>query len=57
MKHNSDDHLPLRNTLERYDAVRVIRFVFNDNNKYYSQVLLHECLYKLNKQVFKIAIL
>ena len=52
MKPNSDDHLPLRNTLERYDAVRVIRFVFNNNNKYYSQVLLHECLYKLNKQVF-----
>ena len=25
----------------------VIRSVFNDNNKYYPQVILDECLYKL----------
>ena len=28
-------------------VVIVIRSVFNDNNKYYPQVILDECLYKL----------
>ena len=33
--------------IELYDIVIVVRFVFNDGNKYYPQVFLDECLYKL----------
>ena len=42
MKFNSDVELPLNKMIEI-----VVRVVFYENNKYYPQVLLDECLYKL----------
>lgn len=45
IRFDSNGELPLKK-LEMYDAVIIIRFMFNDINKYYQQVLLDGCLYK-----------
>ena len=46
---NSDDYdenyMEIRFNLD--DMIIVVRAVFDDNNKYYSQEFLDECLYKL----------
>ena len=42
-----DDDLPLNKTTEIYNVTIVARAVFHENNKYYPQVFLDECLYKL----------
>ena len=47
IKFSSDDNLPLNKTIEIHRAAIVIRAVFHENNKYYPQVLLDECLYEL----------
>ena len=39
IRFNSDADLPLKER-KMYDIVIVIRSVFNDNNKYYPQILL-----------------
>ena len=44
---NSNNNLPLKQELEILDVVTIIRSVFFYNNKYYPQVFLDECLYKL----------
>ena len=36
-----------KKTLEHYNTIIVIRPVFSEGNKYYSQVLVGECLCKL----------
>ena len=41
---NPDDDLPLKKTLELYNMVIVARCVFYEDNKYYPQVFLDECL-------------
>ena len=46
-KFNSDDDYPLNETLEFRNMVIVIRSIIHKGNKYYSQVFLHKCLYKL----------
>ena len=46
-KFNSDDELPLNKTIEIPTVIIAVRAVFHENNKYYSQVSLDECLYKL----------
>ena len=43
----SDDDLPLNKTREVPTMAIVVRAVFHENNKYYSQGFLDECLYKL----------
>ena len=48
IRFNSDTDLPLKE-LKIYDIMIVIRSVFNDNNKYYSQIHLDEFLYKLTE--------
>ena len=40
---NSDNDLSLRKTLEMLDEVIFIRFVFNNNSKFYPQVFLEIC--------------
>ena len=40
----SYDDLTLRKPLDLYDVIIVIRCVFFDNNKYYPQVVLSNCL-------------
>ena len=47
IKFNSDDDLPLREILEFYDKMIVVRSVFSEVKKYYSQVFLDKYFYKL----------
>ena len=47
IKFNSDDELPLNKTIEIVTITIVDRAVFHENNEYYAQVFLDECLYKL----------
>ena len=57
IRFNSDADLPLKER-KMYDIVIVIRSVFNDNNKYYPQILLDKFFYKLTEYIlFKCYIL
>ena len=47
MKFNSDDELPLNKMIEILSMSIFARAIFIVNKKYYSQVFLEECLYKL----------
>ena len=47
IKFNSDDELPLNKTIEILSMTIVVRAIFLENNKYYPQVFLDECLYKI----------
>ena len=47
IKLNSDDELPLNKTIEIPNMIIVVRAIFLKNSKYYPQVFLDECLYKL----------
>ena len=42
----SDDDLPLGEILSIPGMTILAKSVFQENNKYYPQVHLHECLYK-----------
>ena len=46
IKFDLDDELPLNKTIEIPCIIMVVRAVFHENNKYYPQVFLDECLYK-----------
>ena len=47
IKFNSDEGLPLNKTIEIPGIIIVVIAVFHEYNKYYPQVFLDECLYKL----------
>ena len=47
IKLNSDDDLPLNKMIEIPSMIIVATAVFHENNKYYPQFFLDECLYKL----------
>ena len=47
IKINSVEELPLNKTIEISSMIIVVRAVFYENNKYYLQVVLDECLCKL----------
>ena len=47
IKFNSYDYLLLNKTLELHNMIIVVRAVFHEGNKYYPQVFLEKCLYKL----------
>ena len=47
IKFNSDNSLPLNETLKLHNIRIIIRSVFEGDGKYYPQVLLDECLYEL----------
>ena len=47
IKFDLDDELPLNETIEIKSMIIIVRSAFHENNKYYSQVFLGECLYKL----------
>ena len=47
IKFDSDDNLPLNKTVEIPIMTIVVRAVFHQNNKYYLQVFLDECLHKI----------
>ena len=44
---SSDDKLPLNKTIKIPSMLIVVRTVFHESNKYYPQVGLDECLYKI----------
>ena len=46
IKFNSDDDLPLGKILSLHHMAIVVRPVFQEDNKHYSQVFLDECLYE-----------
>ena len=46
IKFDSNDELPLSKMIEIPSIIIVVRDVFPENDKYYSQVFLEECLYK-----------
>ena len=47
IRFNSDDNLPLNKRLKLHNLTAVIRSVFEENDKYYLQVLFDECLHEL----------
>ena len=46
IKFNSDDEFPLNKTIEIPTKTMIAKAIFFENNKYYPQVFLDECLYK-----------
>ena len=44
---DSDDELPLNKTIQTPTITIVVRAIFLENNKYYPQVFLDECLYQI----------
>ena len=47
IKFDSDDILPLNKAIEIPIVTIVVRAVFHENNKYYPQAFLDECLYEI----------
>ena len=47
IKFNSEHNLLLKKILKLYNLTIVVRSVFQEDNKYYPQVFLNECLHKL----------
>ena len=47
IKFNSDDELPLNKKLEIFTIAIVVRAIFFLNNKFYPQVFIDECLYRI----------
>ena len=47
IKFNSDDELPINKMVEMTTITIAVRAIFIENNKYYLQVFLDECLYKI----------
>ena len=47
IKFSSDDDLPLNKMLKVDMVTIIVRFVFEENGKYYPQVFLDECLYEV----------
>ena len=47
IKFDLDDELPLIKAIDISTMTIVVRAIFIESNKYYQQVFLDECLYKL----------
>ena len=47
IKFNSDGNLPLNEILKLRNLTIIVRTVFEEDNEYYPQVFLNECLYEL----------
>ena len=50
IKFESNDDLPLGKILNNSVCIIIVKSVFEEDRKYYPQVLLHECLYEYEKQ-------
>ena len=46
-KFDTDDNSPLNKTLKLHNMTIVIRSVFDKDGKFYPQIYLDKCLYKL----------
>ena len=44
---DSDDQLPLNKMIQITSMIIIVRADVHENNKYYPQVFLDDCLYKL----------
>ena len=44
IKFNSDHNLPLNKLLKFHNLTRIVRYVFQEDNKYYPQVFLDVCV-------------
>ena len=51
IKFKSGDELPLSKSIEIPSTTIIVRAVFHENNKYYPQVFLDECLHKIKWEV------
>ena len=47
VKFNSDDDLPLNKQLKFLSLTIIVRTVFEEDDKYYPQIFLDECLYEV----------
>ena len=47
IKFNSDDDLPLNKQLKLINLSIIVRAVFEEDSKYYPQIFLDECFYKV----------
>ena len=47
IKFNSDDNLPLNKILKPHNLTIIVRFVFQEDKKYYPQFFFDECLSEL----------
>ena len=47
IKFNSDNDLPLNKPLKLHMLTIIVRYVFEEDGKFYSQVYLDGCLYEL----------
>ena len=47
IKFNLDDNLPLNKILKLRILTIIVRFVFEENSKYYPKIFLDECLYEV----------
>ena len=47
IKFSSDGELLLNKTTDILSMIIIVRTIFHENNKYYPQVFLDECLYEL----------
>ena len=47
IKFNSGDDLPLTKQLKLLSITIIVRTVFEEDGKYYTQIFLDECLYDL----------
>ena len=47
IKFNSDDELPLNKTIQIPTMTVLVGAIFPENNRYYPQVFLLQCLYEL----------
>ena len=47
VKFNSDDNLPLNKMLTLHIVRVIVRSVFEEDGKYYPQVILDECLHEV----------
>ena len=47
IKFNTDDNLPLDKPLKLHPLAIIVRYIFEEDSKFYSQIYLHEYLYEL----------
>ena len=49
IKFDSDDNLPLNKPLKFPTMIIIVRFLFEEDGKFYPQINLDECLYELRQ--------
>ena len=47
IRFQSDDNLPLNKMLMLRNLTVIVRSIFEEDNKYYPQIFVDECLYEL----------